>query len=270
MQFDLSASENVGFPATQVDQNFPSDDTDSSGPSCPRPPKIPKKKKKRKSGGKHKGKALYAQIDDAGLQKINAQFGTQMNFKALANFEGGSRRDGYVPTLSSGVTIDTGFDLGQHSPAEIGSLGLPQPLVDKLTPYAGLKGSAAKEAMKNNPLLVSDAEANQITQAVQKQFLQSTINTWNKRATKTGGTQFNQLTAAQQTVLMSRTYHQGTGMAGTKIAKQFYAAAQAGNWTQAEQALRNYGGGKIPGWYKNRVNSEANLLKAENNAKPSP
>lgn len=227
------------------------------------------------------GGPLYTKVDWNGLNAINASLGTAVDFPALANFEGGSRRDGYVPTDSSGVTIDTGVDLNKPV-ASIKAWGFPKTLEDKLIPYAGLTGDAARAKLNETPLEVTDDEANLITQTVQKQFLESTMNSWNTVVGE-NGTQFKNLTAAQQTVLLSRTYHQGPGMRHTAIAQTFYKSAISGDWLQAEQALRDYGGyrsvattvkGKqvqtrvrnLPDWYVNRVTAEANLLKTEREA----
>ena len=224
------------------------------------------------------GGPLYAIVDWHGLNAINTELGTVVDFRTLANFEGGSRRIGYVPSDSSGVTIDTGVDLNRTA-ASIKAWGFPKALEDKLIPYAGLKGEAARAKLKQTPLEVNDDEANLITRTVQKEFLQSAMNSWDKTVGE-NGIQFKNLTTAQQTVLLSRTYHQGPGMPETPIAQAFYKSALSGDWVQAEQALRDYGGYKkvvttvkgekvqsqvhnLPDWYVNRVAAEANLLKAE-------
>lgn len=79
---------------------------------------------------------------------------------------------------------------------------------------------------------------------------------WNEdpRPTK----EFIELTSAQQTVILSRTYHQGTGMSSTQVAQYFYSAAQKGDWIAAEKALRNYN--VKPNWYRTRVHQEADYL----------
>ena len=72
---------------------------------------------------------------------------------------------------------------------------------------------------------------------------------------------FADLTRAQQTVLFSRTFHQGVGMPATSVAQGFYSAALQGRWVQAETALRAYD--VTAKWYKSRVGAEANLLLKE-------
>lgn len=292
-KLEISSEPDLQDPASSIDANFSDTNTNSPSSSCPFPPssfllddagnaiqQAAKKSAGGKKGAKRSG-PLYAKVDWNALNAINTSLGTNVDFHSLANFEGGSLRNGYVPTSSSGVTIDTGVDLNK-SVASIKAWGFPKALEDKLTPYAGLKGSAARAKLKQVPLQVTDDEANLITQTVQKQFLQSTKNSWNGAVGKKG-TAFQNLTKAQQTVLLSRTYHQGPGMPQTGIAKTFYSNATAGDWAKAEQALRDYGGyktvtktvkgkkvqtqvRKLPKWYVNRANGEANLLKAEREA----
>ena len=73
---------------------------------------------------------------------------------------------------------------------------------------------------------------------------------------------FEDLTIAQQTVLFSRTFHQGQNMSKTLVARNFYQAALTNNWSKAEQYLRGYD--VKPKYYKQRVNYEADSLKFEN------
>lgn len=80
--------------------------------------------------------------------------------KASNNFK--PELTGYVPPAGkSGVTIATGFDLGQHNKAQIKDLNLPKTLEDKLLPYA-----KSKDAVKAKNLKVTDAEAAVIDDAV--------------------------------------------------------------------------------------------------------
>lgn len=95
--------------------------------------------------------------------------GVDWNF--VEGREGARRLDGYMPTENgkpdgkvvgnSGVTIASGFDLGQHSPADLKAMGLYQGLIDRLTPYMkpGLRKETAQKFLERNPLAISDEEA---------------------------------------------------------------------------------------------------------------
>jgi GH24 family phage-related lysozyme (muramidase) len=94
--------------------------------------------------------------------------------------------------------------------------------------------------------------------AVKSLHLRSAIQSWNN---SDSDVTFTDLTQAQQTVIFSRTFHQGIGMPNTLEAQNFYSAATQGNWQAAETALRNYP--VSANWYKNRVGLEADLLLKE-------
>ena len=58
----------------------------------------------------------------------------------------GYKLKGYVPDAkksNSGVTIASGFDLGARNLSDLS--GLPQTIIDKLTPFLGIKGAKADE-----------------------------------------------------------------------------------------------------------------------------
>ena len=199
-------------------------------------------------------------------EQLNQQYGTGVDFSALTRFEGGQLLDGYVPKSNgkvlgrSGVTIATGFDIGQMNATQLDRLGMPQYLANKLRPYAGLIKGDAVDFLASNPLLVTRSEAMQIDFAVKGAHLRSAIQSWNNSDPTV---MFTDLTQAQQTVIFSRTFHQGVGMPNTRQAQDFYGAATQGRWLDAEVSLRNYP--VRENWYKNRVGLEADLLLKERN-----
>jgi hypothetical protein len=198
-------------------------------------------------------------------QALNEKFGTNIDFSALSRFEGGQQLNGYVPQKkngevlgNSGVTIATGFDIGQMNDNQLAKLGLPQGLTNKLSSYTELTKGDAVDALKDEPLSVTRGEAMKIDFAVKSLHLRSAIQSWNN---SDSDVTFTDLTQAQQTVIFSRTFHQGIGMPNTLEAQNFYSAATQGNWQAAETALRNYP--VSANWYKNRVGLEADLLLKE-------
>ena len=78
----------------------------------------------------------------------------------IAELEGESRTEGYVPTERgtgkvlghSGVTVGTGFDLGQHGEADLRRMGISEELITKLHPYLQLQVKNAQNFLKKNPL----------------------------------------------------------------------------------------------------------------------
>jgi len=90
----------------------------------------------------------------------------------LSNKDGGkwegSEKKLYVPKDSekSGVTGATGFDVGQINQAGLKKLGFPKELNDKLKPYLGLKGDAARKALAKKPLTLTDVEVKTINRSV--------------------------------------------------------------------------------------------------------
>lgn len=201
-------------------------------------------------------------------KKLNDHFETNVNFAALTQFEGGQKLNGYIPKKKdgaiigqSGTTIATAFDIGQMRKSEIKKLGLDSSLVEKLLPYAyPMKKKEADEFLTKNKLIISRQEAMDIDKTIYKKHLLSAINSWN-RSKPANTPSFEKLSSAQQTVIFSRTYHQGVGFPTTHEARAFYPAAQANRWDEAESALRNYP--VTTPDYKNRVAKEANLLELE-------
>ncbi len=221
------------------------------------------------------------------MAAVNAELGTKVDFDKLADFEGGQQLRGYIPgehnhnlygnpvedkgkkvSGGSGVTIATGFDIGQRSAPELKKLGLSVELQKKYSPFCGTGRhvQAAIDALeKSSGLTIEKWQADETDMRVQGWFLRSAKATWNNSLPK-GGVKFEELTAAQQTVILSRTYHQGTDMPHKANAKNFYSAAQKGDWDAAEKALRNYAPEnpkkvkKLPNWYHLRVKAEADYL----------
>ncbi len=202
------------------------------------------------------------------METINTELGTKVNFKRLAVFEGGQHLDAYIPRDDSGkvagrsgVTIATGFDIGQFSISDIRTkLGLSLTLQEKYKRFCNKqKQRAIDELEGSGGLSVLKHEADETDLKVQKFHLVAAMAAWDdepKPAMK-----FTELTPAQQTVILSRTYHQGPGMPFSRVAQDFYWAGQKGDWAAAERALRNYA--VTADWYKLRVKQEADYLAAD-------
>ena len=77
----------------------------------------------------------------------------KIDYKFLSELEGGAKTIGYVQAAGvskSGVTIATGFDLGQRNEADLKKLGLSVALVNKLKPYLGKKSKDALDELKKH------------------------------------------------------------------------------------------------------------------------
>jgi len=80
----------------------------------------------------------------------------------------GRKLKGYVPMRAgqvigkSGVTVGTGVDLGQRTREEIRALEIPEPLKEKLTPYAERRREEAVNFLRDHPLELTDEEAEQL------------------------------------------------------------------------------------------------------------
>ena len=132
-----------------------------------------------------------------------------VDFGFISELEGGPALNGYVPDpeqSSSGVTIATGFDLGCRSDSDLVAL-LPEhgELVDKLAIYCGHKRNKALAVLVNNPLRITETEAQAIDTAVKQQLL----NRLEQRYDSAAETGFALLPAALQTVIASVAFQYG-------------------------------------------------------------
>lgn len=125
---------------------------------------------------------------------------------------------GYVPKNKkgevigkSGVTVSTGVDVGQLSPAELVNLfgGLPrtrsQKLIESLMPYTGLKGKEAVLALIHFPLELKQEDAVLLAERVKEKHKNELIEDWNGKSF----VNFWNLPDEMQTVLFSLCYNFG-------------------------------------------------------------
>ena len=91
----------------------------------------------------------------------------------IQSVEGRARSRGYVPSSKrtgkplgrSGVTVGTGFDLGQHDAADLRRLGLDRRLIAVLQPYLRRQGNSAAVLLKKRPLELSTGEVTALDRA---------------------------------------------------------------------------------------------------------
>ena len=212
---------------------------------------------------------FVSKTSPAVFDRINPLYGTKVDFTFIASQEGNQWLRGYVPMSKgivlgrSGMTVATGFDLGQWSTQELTNFGFPQALLDKITPFASpnrFKGmtkmqvAASVAEIGPVPILTQD-EADLCDGAVFSAILGDAVRGWNAQRGKNVPL-FTALPAGWQTVWLSRNYQEGPSPANAE-AIAFRTQATSGNWQQAIAKLRGYTS------YTSRATQEANLLAKE-------
>lgn len=180
---------------------------------------------------------------------------SNIDFNFILEQEGFETK-GYVPDAQnskSGVTIASGFDLGARALKDLD--GLPQDIIDLLTPFLGFKGAKAEEMASN--LQVSEDQAKTINQFAKSEAISNLKNKWENST----NTSFDDLSTEQATVLASVAFQYGDL---EKRTPNFWNQATSGDWVGAYKNLLNFGDR-----YKSRRLNEAQLLWSSDSLKKS-
>jgi GH24 family phage-related lysozyme (muramidase) len=174
-----------------------------------------------------------------------------IDFKFIQSLEGNETK-GYVPdpeNSNSGVTIASGFDLGQTSRRSLQS-AFPESLCSKLMPYVGMKKIKAQEFLKKHPLEVTQSETELINDFTHSSSSNSLQQSWENSTTFSS---FEDLGDNEQTVIASVHFQYGSLSIKTP---NFWKQVTAGDWVQAVANLRNFGDR-----YSTRRGKEADILE---------
>ncbi len=178
-----------------------------------------------------------------------------IDYKFLSNLEGGSKTTGYVPEAAvskSGVTIATGFDLGQRNESDLKSLKLNTVLITKLKPYLGSKAATAQALLKKSPLMITPIQASAIDKAVKSDHISKLKLKYNSAAGNKK--KFIDIPHQAQTVITSVSFQYGIGL--NTRAPKFWKAVTTQNWAEAIKLLKVFGDA-----YPTRRKKEARLLE---------
>ncbi len=211
---------------------------------------------------------FVTKVSPDALTPINARLGTKVDFAFIASLEGDQWLRGYIPMGKgqvigqSGMTVATGFDVGQWGAKNLQDFGFSKQLIEKLKPYVGVKfkgmtrTAVIERVGKLGPVpQLTKAEADLCDAAVFGAILEDATKLWAKLA-RHGVPPFTALPAGWQTVWLSRIYQEGAGdQRGNAYA--FRDAARNGKWQAAILTLRAYT------QYSSRAQQEANLLAKE-------
>jgi len=181
--------------------------------------------------------------------------------------EGKRYLQGYVPADNqgrvigqSGVTIASGIDLGQHGPSDMKALNLYQGLIDRLTPYMKptLRGAAAQDFLKKNPVSISDEEARMIDERAQTKRYNDVAGQYNAAVANEYGKnppRFQGLPQGAQTAITDLAFQYGNLAARTPV---FWDQVTTGQWQAAQDNLWNFHDA-----HEGRRREEAGLLSAD-------
>ena len=184
---------------------------------------------------------------------------SNINWNFIAEQEGKRRKKGYVPKNtegvidSSGVTIATGWDVGQMSREELSRSGLSKSIINKMIDFAGKQGQDSLDALDKFGIpIIEDKEAVEIDKYTHSR----TLSSISKKYERDSGKSFDSLSKAQQTVLASVAFQYGSNLKSKT--KNFWRQVVSGDWDAAIKNLENFGDK-----YSTRRNREADLLKEE-------
>lgn len=173
-----------------------------------------------------------------------------IDYEFIGELEGNSLV-GYVPepdggAIESGVTIASGFDLGQRHGYEL--IGLPDHLVDLLSPYCNMTGYDAINFLQLNPLEITQEEADRINEFAHSESEHYLVQDWEDWSM----INWDDLTDRQQTVVASVAFQYGDLPTRTP---NFWRQVTSGQWDDAVTNLRDFGDN-----YPTRRNKEADYL----------
>ena len=174
-------------------------------------------------------------------QYASGEYYSNVNTGWITTNEGGSLRKGYVPRVkggsdNSGVTIAAGFDLGQHSLDDLRQLNLSEDLTKRLSPYLGLTGKAARDALAKQSVTLSRNEAAEIDDAAFASYFNNAAQTFDQTA---GAGEFARLPWQAQTVIADLWYNMGD-LSDASVAPVFWKQVTTGDWEGAYRNLRNF------------------------------
>lgn len=180
-----------------------------------------------------------------------------INWDFIAELEGCHVLHGYVPkpdggSIESGVTIASGFDIGQFSARQVLNMfsGRPE-LGKKLVKYAGLTGHAAVERLHGCGLDITEDEARAVDEAVSAESLSKLVERYNNTPHAT--IKFEHLPEPVRTVAAS--VHFQYGNLATRC-PSFWRYLAHNDYAGMVHELRNFGDK-----YPTRRNREADYLQ---------
>jgi len=175
----------------------------------------------------------------------------QVDIDFIKSLEGSSLV-GYVPKEKgtplggSGVTVASGFDLGQRNEQDLRLLGLRPQLIAKLRPYLGLKKWDADNYLKAHPLEITSKECEEINKSVFLVKVRGIIR-------DVGETKWQAMSRSLRTVLASVQFQYGSAKAKTP---NFFKKVLSMDVRGVVSHLRNFGDK-----YRTRRNKEATYLE---------
>lgn len=180
-----------------------------------------------------------------------------INWDFISAREGGSQLEGYLPMEGenvvgkSGMTIATGFDVGQMSEEELMRSSLSDDIKATLQPYVGKKGKDALFVANEfgTPNITKDQ-----SQMIDAYSHKRTLDSLKVNYNKTSGKDFDDLSSEQQTVIASVGFQYGSNL--KSATPGFWKQVTTDDWEGAHSNLRDFGDD-----YSSRRNLEADLIK---------
>ena len=191
----------------------------------------------------------------------------------------GTRTLAYVPLVkgttkpigNSGVTIATGFDLGQWSERDFNQLEIHPPerkdrLKELFRPFFGATKETAiarlhEVTLRRGHTVISDDDAHAIDMALRKHFHHGIRAAYERDRIDTS-LSFDDLPGEAQTVLVSVAFNRGLNLRGAR--PEFWKLVVGQDWPAAARHLRDWGkeyeARGLLG-LKNRRDKEATLLE---------
>lgn len=186
-----------------------------------------------------KAKAIKALREDSPLPTFSYKFlggqpKRELEDEFLAQSEG-FRTKAYLDTAKNGVrvTVGEGVNLSDTSINQLRDIGIPEDLITKVAPYIGKRGEAARQALRNNPLELSEEEAMSLSKA----FKQDTIDKLNAAYKSETGVELKDIPAPARTVLISLGYNIGANL--KSATPKIWRAALSGRWDVVADRLEN-------------------------------
>jgi len=153
---------------------------------------------------------------------------------------------------SSGMTIATGFDVGQYSVNDLKKMGIPDDLIGMLEPYCEYIGQEAEEVISSmGTPTITETEAFELDKASHHRTLDQLKRKYNEAATCC----FQALHPQIQTAIASVAFQYGTGL--KYRTPMFWKQITEHSWESAVANLKNFGDK-----YPSRRKLEAKLIES--------